>query len=176
MRRTPWLARWPRRWALAMPLLACAPAQAVEAPELKVAIVYNILQFVEWPADADSPRLTLCVDAAGMLASYFKPLAGRPVQKRQLDVADMGEGFDNWKQCHAVFVDASSRRSAGLAARVPNALPVLVLGDDAEGRGLMVHLVESAGRVGFNVDLGAARRARLQISSRLLRLAKKVAE
>jgi hypothetical protein len=176
MRRTTWFTRWPCRWACALPLLAGGVAQAVEAPELKVAIVYNILQFVEWPADVDGPRLTLCVDPTGALGGYFKPLAGRPVQQRQLDVADMAEGFDNWKQCHAVFLDASSRRSSGLAARLPRALPILVLGDGAEGRELMVHLVESAGRVGFNVDLGAARRARLQISSRLLRLAKKVSE
>lgn len=176
MRRPSWLTRSHCRWAISLPLLALAPAHAVEAPELKAAIVYNILQFVEWPADVEASRLTLCVDPAGMLAGYFKALAGRPVNKRQLDVAEMGEAFDNWKQCHAVFLDASSRRTSGLAARLPRALPILVIGDHAEGQDLTVHLVETAGRVGFNVDLGTARRCRLQVSSRLLRLAKKVSE
>jgi hypothetical protein len=40
----------------------------------------------------------------------------------------------------------------------------------------MVQLVETNDRIGFNVDLAAARRARLLVSSRLLRLAKKVTE
>jgi hypothetical protein len=178
MRHPTWFARWPCRWALGLPLLALAlgHARAVEAPELKVAIVYNILQFVEWPADADPSRLTLCVDPSGVLGGYFKALVGRPVNNRQLDVTDMGDGFDNWKQCHAVFLDAGSRRTAGLAARLPRNLPVLVLGDLPEGQDLTVQLIESAGRVGFNIDLGAARRSRLQVSSRLLRLAKKVTE
>lgn len=161
---------------MCLPLLALGPAHAVEAPELKVAIVYNILQFVEWPADADGTRLTLCVDPTGLLGGYFKALAGRPVNKRQLDLTEMNESFDGWKQCHAVFLDASSRRTAGLAARLPRTLPILVLGDHADGRDLTVHLIETAGRVGFNIDLGTARRCRLQISSRLLRLAKKVSE
>lgn len=176
MRTSSRLARWRSRWALSGLLLALGHAHAVEAPELKAAIVYNILQFVEWPAEADGTRLTLCVDPAGLLGGYFKALAGRPVNKRQLEVADMGEGFDGWKQCHAVFLDASSRRMAGLSARLPRTLPILVLGDHADGHELMVHLIETAGRVGFNVDLGAARRCRLLISSRLLRLAKKVSE
>ncbi|MBL0726691.1 YfiR family protein [Piscinibacter sp. HJYY11] len=181
MRRLPgfsqWPCRWALRWAFALPLLAPGQAaHAVDAPELKVAIVYNILQFVEWPADVDGSRLTLCVDTAGMLGGYFKALAGRPVNKRQLEVAEMGEGFDSWKQCQAVFLDSGSRRTAGFAARLPRTLPVLVLGDHADGQGLTVHLIESAGRIGFNVDLAAARHARLQISSRLLRLAKKVTE
>jgi hypothetical protein len=180
MRRLIWFSRWRCRWArglaLSLPLLTLGHAHAVEAPELKVAIVYNILQFVEWPADVEASRLTLCVDPAGALGEYFKALAGRPVHKRQLDVAEMGDGFDNWKQCHAVFLDAGSRRAAGFAARLPRTLPILVLGDHPEGLALTVHLIETAGRVGFNVDLGAARRSRLQVSSRLLRLAKKVAE
>lgn len=175
-RRPSWFTRSPRRWAVSLPLLVLAPAHAVEAPELKAAIVYNILQFVEWPADVDASRLTLCVDPAGVLAGYFKALAGRPVNKRLLEVAEMGEAFDNWKQCHAVFLDASSRRAAGFAARLPRSLPILVLGDHAEGHDLTVQLIETAGRVGFNVDLGTARRCRLQVSSRLLRLAKKVSE
>lgn len=185
MRRPDWFSRCPCRWApqwalrcvLTLPLLATGQAaHAVDAPELKVAIVYNILQFVEWPADVDASRLTLCVDSASMLSGYFKALVGRPVNKRQLEVAEIGEGFDSWKQCQAVFLDTGSRRTAALAARLPRTLPILVLGDQADGQDLTVQLIENAGRIGFNVDLGAARRARLQVSSRLLRLAKKVTE
>ena len=180
MRLATWFLRWRCRWArglaLGVPLLALGNAHAVEAPELKVAIVYNILQFVEWPADVDGARLTLCVDPAGALGGYFKALAGRAVNKRQLDVAEMAEGFDGWSQCQAVFLDASSRRVQALSSRLPRGLPLLVLGDHTEGQDLIVQIIETGGRVGFNVDLGAARRARLQVSSRLLRLAKKVSE
>jgi hypothetical protein len=171
-----WFTTWRWRWALCAPLAALGQAHAVDAPELKAAIVYNVLQFVEWPPELEGPRLALCVDPAGALGSYFKALAGRPVHKRQLEVTEIGEGFDGWKQCHAVFLDASSRRMSSLSARVPRALPILVLGDHADGHDLTVHLIETGGRIGFNVDLGAARRCRLLVSSRLLRLAKKVIE
>jgi hypothetical protein len=173
------LLRWQCRLALCLPLAALAPAHAVEAPELKVAIVYNILQFVEWPSDADNARgvLTLCVDSSGQLGRLFKSLAGRPVQKRQLEVAELSEAAETWKACHAVFLDGTSRRAVGIAARLPRDLPLLVMGDLADVQPeAMVQLVEAGGRVAFNIDLGAARRSRLQVSSRLLKLAKKVTE
>jgi hypothetical protein len=183
MRPDPWFIRWRCRLALiGLPLAALAPigtAHGVEAAELKVAIVYNILQYVDWPPEADSPHgvISLCVDTGGQLAGIFRSLAGRPVQKRQLEVLELADGNEAWKNCHAVFLDASSRRAAALSARMPRNLPLLVVGDLADGQPeAMVQLVEAGGRVGFNIDLGAARRSRLQVSSRLLKLAKKVSE
>lgn len=177
-----WRTWWPLQLALGLPLLALMPGSvhAADAAELKVAIVYNVLQFVEWPTDGEAAagnKLTLCVDPRGQLGGYFKSLAGRPVNKRQLDVVEMADSFDAWKTCHAVFLDATSRRAPALAARLPTGAPLLVLGDLGNGHAeAMVQLVEINDRIGFNIDLAAARRARLLVSSRLLRLAKKVTE
>lgn len=171
--------RWWQRLAFGLSLLALVPvARAADAAQLKVAIVYNVLQFVEWPSDIpQGGTLTLCVDARGALSSYFKSLAGRPVQKKQLEVAEIGESADAWKTCHALFLDASNRKAPALAARLPTGAPLLVLGDLPEGAPeAMVQLVETNDRIGFNIDLAAARRSRLVVSSRLLRLAKKVTE
>jgi hypothetical protein len=175
---------WPTRWRRCLPLALLAlvawPACAVDAPELKVAIVYNVLQFVEWPEDAElarAGRLVLCVDTTGQLTPVFRSLTGRPVQQRPLEVVGIGEGPDFFKGCHAVYLDATGRRGAALAARLPRSAPLLVIGDLADGQPeAMVQLFETGGRVAFNVDLAAARRSRLQVSSRLLKLAKRVSE
>lgn len=157
---------------------------AVEAPELKVAIVYNVLQFVEWPADTEAAshrsELTLCVDSGGQLSAFFKSLAGRPVNMRRLAVIDLEDGPEGWKRCDALFIDATGKKAGAIAARLPHGAPVLLLGDQADVRPghatPMVQLVEASGRIAFNIDLAAARQCRLQVSSRLLRLARKVVE
>jgi hypothetical protein len=173
------LACW-RPLAAALLALGAWPAAAVEAPELKVAIVYNVLQFVAWPDDADPARagkLVLCVDGSGLLAPVFRSLAGRPVQRRTLELLEPGDGADALKPCQALFLDATGRRAATLATRLPSAQPLLVIGDVPEGQPpAMVQLYEMGGRIAFNVDLAAARRSQLQVSSKLLRLAKQVTE
>lgn len=170
--------------ALAMCLLlqlalGCQPASAVERAEVEAAIVYNILLFVEWPVEstlAAGGPLVLCVDPASRLAGPLKSLAGRPVRTHRLELHDMSAA-EPWRGCHALFVDAASKAGAALR-RHAKGQPLLVIGEEpaAADDGVMVRLAEADGRITFDVDLAAARQGRLQISSRLLRLARKVAE
>lgn len=166
--------------ALLPALFAAAPAQAVERAELEAAIVYNILLFVEWPAEvAPGPGggLVLCVDPASPLSKPLKSLAGRRVRSYRLELREL-RAQDSARACHAVFVDAASRAPAAAQRRELRGLPVLVIGDEplAAEDAVAVRLAEADGRIAFDVDLATARQSGLQISSRLLRLARKVTE
>jgi len=92
---------------------------------------------------------------------------------RELAPAEAAQG------CGVIYVDAAGRHR-GLAARRPASpeAPALVIGgsDLARGEGLMVRLDEAGGRLVFDIDMKAAREAGLVVSSRLLRLARKVTE
>jgi hypothetical protein len=161
--------------------LACQRAQAVERTSLEAAIVYNLLQFVEWPGEASLPAgapLVVCLDAASPLLGELQSLEGRPVRRMKLAVRSVAAG-EPAKSCSAFYVDAEGQRKGLVARRAAAAgAPVLVIGgsDVASAEGQTVHLAESGGRIVFDVDVKAAREAGLAVSSRLLRLARKVNE
>jgi len=161
--------------------LLCQRAEAVERASLEAAIVYNLLQFVEWPGEAAQPAgatIVVCLDAASPLLAELQSLEGRPVRRMKLAVHGVGAA-DAAKSCNALYVDAEGQRK-GLVARkgALAAGPVLAIGgsDVPQGDGLTVRLGESAGRIVFDIDMKSAREAGLVVSSRLLRLARKVTE
>jgi hypothetical protein len=166
---------------LAALALLAAPAQAVETAQLEAAIVYHLLPYIDWPAESAPPAggvVQVCVDPASRLAAPLRSLQGRAVRQSRLGVTDLPppEGL---KQCHVVLLDAELRGAQAAVRRALPGLPVLVVGDEAHGGDedvVAVHLVPHDGRIGFEVDMAPVRRSRLQISSRLLRLARRVGE
>jgi hypothetical protein len=170
-------------FAALLPLatLLCQRAEAVERAGLEAAIVYNLLQFVEWPGEATRPagaQMVVCLDAASPLLAELQSLEGRPVRRMKLAVRGVAAA-DAAKACNAIYVDAEGQRN-GLAARkaVLADGPALVIGgsDAPQGEGRTMRLSESEGRIVFDIDMKAAREAGLTVSSRLLRLARKVME
>jgi hypothetical protein len=164
--------------ALLCALLGGACAHAVERADLEAAIVYNILLFVEWPADggpATGGPLVLCVDALSPLSAPLKSLAGRPVRSHRLEPRDMPAG--DTRGCHAVYLDAPAKGAPAVQRRTAKGMPLLVIaGEAVADDAVAIRLAQAEGRIAFDVDLGVARQSRLQISSRLLRLARKVSE
>ena len=87
---------------------------------------------------------------------------------RSWDVAEPQRG------CHILYVSGVTSGQATLLVAGLRDLPVLTI-SDAEGfmaLGGIAQFFFEHGRLRFSVDLGSAKRARLQISSRLLALAK----
>lgn len=173
---------WPSAAAAAGLALGCAlSAAAAERSDLEAAIVFNLLAYVDWPAEvtpAPGGALVLCIDPGSRLAPPLRALQGRPVRRLRLEVADLVPG-EALRRCHAVFLDAGARAHGGALRRQLRGLPVLVMGDEPAGGAddvVAVHLVQADGRVAFEVDMAPVRESRLQISSRLLRLARRVGE
>lgn len=172
----------PGRALLAMVLLAVAPLvwaqrQAPE-PELKAAILANMLLFVDWPAPGlQSPqRLTLCYLDAGPVSSALSRLdgtllKGKPLQVLRVDAKDAGI-------CHALYVSPAESTEVARVALSARTGGVLLMGDSPGylQRGVMLNLELAGGRVVFDIDLRSARLAGLAVSSKALRLARQVLE
>jgi hypothetical protein len=177
----------PSRWASLLASLgwllgglACPPVHAIEERELKAAIVFNLLIFVEWPAEAGAPvrdSLVLCVAPASVLNAPLKALHGRAVRSQRLDVREMAPG-SSWASCQAVYVDASGPARAATAPKSAGWADTLVICDDLPEPPLWAAIVlrRMGSRIGFDVNLEAVRQTRLQLSSKLLRLAREVKE
>lgn len=162
---------------LVMAPLALAQRQAPE-PELKAAILVNMLLFVDWPTQGrQAPNsLNVCYLDGGPVAAALaqldgKVLKGKPLQVVQVDVATIGG-------CHALYV--SPVDAASLPRLVPKlrASGILLVGDSPGylQHGVMLNLEIADGRVVFDIDLRPVRQAGLTVSSKVLRLARQVLE
>lgn len=154
-------------------VLAVPPAQAQDTPleyQVKAAYLYNFVKFIEWPPRAVSETLTICT-------------AGRNPFGNELDDIVRGESIDGHAiaarvvpapqaACNVVFVPRDV--NAGEYLRAVRTAPVLTVGesDDFIAQGGIINFVRDAGMIRFEIDQTAAMRAGLQISSRLLRLAR----
>ena len=164
--------RLPATVALALAVLS-APAVAQVTPleyQVKAAYLYNFVKFVEWPPGAVTGPLTICTATptpfAGALEDIVRgeAVAGHPISTRIVEAP--------LPACHVLFVPRGA--PAGEFLRSVRNSPVLTVGEsnDFIGQGGIINFVLDAGMIRFEIDQGAARRAGLQISSRLLRLAR----
>lgn len=163
--------------ALCEPLLAAAQTQAPE-PDLKAAIISNMLLFVEWPAKSalHEEQLVICYQDSSPVATALIRLDGKAIKGRTLKVAPFNAGHPG--ACHALYISPENAAGLGKILSMLGSSPILLAGDAAEypQRGIMLNLELDSGRIAFDIDLQAAQKAGLQISSKALRLARQVIE
>lgn len=154
-----------------------ANAQSLVTSEyaVKAAFLYNFARFVEWPEGAFlNPRepVTFCVMGQDPFGPELEAtIDGKTVMGRQVVIRRPSQILE-LAACRILFVSASERpRFQQILASVGHR-PVLTVGED-EGfarTGGIINFVVERSRVRFQINQGAAERAGLKISSRLLEL------
>ena len=158
-------------WSLPLPAVAMpGPLQANLEYSVKANYLVRFAAFVDWPsqafAGAQSP-VVLCVAGrdpfSGALdrAARGQTAHGRALTVRRPDTPEEAAG------CHILYV---GRGGAAVVPTGPRAILLITDGGVSPDRG-MIHFVIDDDRVRFHIDLQAASRGRLSISSRLLNLA-----
>lgn len=159
-------------------LAMCGPAGPVRAQlagdvTLRVAVLYNIVQFVQWPEGSGSAKdFQFCVVEGDELAAGLGTLDGQPLGAGKVRVRTVASG--QLAGCQAVYLPA-----AGIAApRASREAGLLTLssGHGLVEQGVMVNVVQDGKRVAFDIGLGALRRAGMSLSAKVLRLARYVKE
>jgi hypothetical protein len=146
--------------------------------DLKAAFLFNFTRFVQWPDGIPpaSDPFRLCVIADPATTTLIeRTMQGESVHGRPSQTT-VPASADEARSCQILFV---GRSEAGRAAPLLDAirdLPVLTVSDAARfaTRGGMIEFVREEDRVRFDVNLEAAKRCGLNISSRLLRVARNV--
>lgn len=154
-----------------------APSLADPAQEygIKASFLHNFLSFTEWPEGTGS-RIELCIYGPDPFGPQLDRLAGKKAGERVLGVRRINSVSD-MERCDAVFI---TRAVIGNLPRVLDSLgrrPVLTLADTpgAMQQGVAINMVEGEqGKLGFEVNLTAVRNQGLNLSIRLLRLAREV--
>ena len=155
---------------------AVASAQDVTQPALKAAFIYNFAKFTEWPAGvvpAAAPFVMCVLGDAAVGDALERAVKGRVLAGHNMVVMRVAPA-DPHRVCHVLYV---SGVTAGQAAQIVAGLrdvPVLTI-SDLDGfteLGGIAQFFYEEGQLHFSVHNGSAKRARLEISSRLLALAK----
>ena len=170
--------------ALACTLLrpAGALAQGMALPEFEVKAAYllNFAKFIEWPPQAfagkDAP-LVLCIVGRDQFGEALDKVDRRSVQSREFRVR-RGVSANDMGGCNMVWVSYSEQRRLPQLLQAAGRLPVVTVSDidDFADAGGTIGLIEVDRRIRFDINLAAAQRAGLRISSQVLRLARSVRE
>lgn len=161
---------------LCLPAPAARADAAVDERAMKAAYLYNFALFAQWPSLPDAD-FRLCVLGTTLLDAELLRLEGKRVQNG-LPIAMRwimpGEPLTG---CQVLYVDERNRRTLDSLLQQLAGSPVLTITDAAglADRGVMIEMRRQGQRIVFDVNLAAARRARLDFSARLLKLASFVA-
>ena len=175
----------PRRYIPPHPLLWLAliavsllPMQAtandVGEYDLKAAFLYNFAVFTEWPEQAPV-GMNVCILGTDPFGSALDHLTRKQVRSVPVVVQRI-TGTEKIRGCHVLFIGASERDRLAQILDATRTLPVLTVADmkNAAGNGVIIGLVMQEQRVTFEINVAAARAARLSISSKLIKLARHV--
>jgi hypothetical protein len=168
-------------WIVLMGTLISASAGAtygqVNEYEVKAAFLYNFAKFVKWPAHTfTSPAdpLVICVIGDSMVVHVLEStIAGKEIDGRRLvvrtipDVRQLGV-------CQILFVSGSEQQRVPAILAGCKTRSVLTVGE-LEGfaaQGGVINFKVEDGKVRFEINTTAAAEQQLQISSKLLSLAR----
>jgi hypothetical protein len=163
--------------ALAMVLLGptAAVPQDVTEPALKAAFIYNFARFTTWPPDtAAGDSFVICVlNDAAVAEALQRVVAGRSLSERPIVVNAVAPTAPK-RSCRVLYVAGLPvTQVAGVVAELRE-VPVLTI-SNIEGfasAGGMTQFFFEHGQLRFRIHLESAKRAGLQISSRLLIMAR----
>lgn len=157
-----------------------AGAQTASAHALKAAFLYNFAKFTEWPADAlkAGGRMELCVAGDSLVADALERtiegrlLDGHPLVVRVVDLdGEIGS-------CHLLYASGPAVPRWMQVVRASQHAPTFTVSDRRgfARDGGVAELIQEEDRLRFAINVAAAKRARLTLSSKLLSLATVIKE
>jgi YfiR/HmsC-like len=157
--------------------MSAQPAAPIEA-NLKAVFLFNFTRYVTWPASGIGERspseLRICVTASDEFFSLLKAaVAGEDIDGKPLVPVAL-EGLDDAKTCQILYVGDSQSADAKAWLSVVRGEQVLTVADGALNDDTVITFVRDDNRIRFDINRVAADRRNLNVSAKLLRLARKV--
>ncbi len=145
---------------------------------VKAAMIYKMLSFITWPEDEEANQnapINLCVYGKNPFGKYIYALESESVDSKSINVI-MGNELKGLSDCQVLFISTSEKhRYRSVISKIQNE-PVLTISDikDFSLSGGMIEFVKTGHRIGLVINYGNVLKGNIRISSRLLRIAKRV--
>ena len=156
-------------WLLGQNAFAGDPAEY----QIKAAFLYHFVKLVEWPVSPGVP-LVIAIYGQDPFGNVLdQTLKGKAIDGHPLVVRRI-QRVEELKNCQIVFVSSWEKKRLPAVLHAVQGKPVLTVGE-FEGfldSGGDITFASEPNRIRFDVNLGAASKAGLRISSRLLNLAR----
>ncbi|MDH3257746.1 MAG: YfiR family protein [Nitrospinota bacterium] len=166
-------------WCAPMASQALAVESAYAASvehEVKAAFIHNFTKFIDWSQDSfktDTSPIRIGILGQGPINEPLIKMNGIRVQKRSLEISSI-DNLNNAREFHIIFINRSEKKQIRSILRDLKGTGILTIGDMpdfAEQCGIINFFLQS-GKVRFEINIEASRQENLQISSKLLRLAR----
>jgi hypothetical protein len=154
-------------------------ATQIEA-NVKAVFLFNFAKYVTWPAatlgERSPAEVRICVTANDAFfqlltaAVQGEDVDGKPLVPVALD------GLDDAKQCQILYVGDAQTPDARAWLSAVRGAQVLTVADGALNDDTIITFVRDNNRIRFDINRGAAIRRNLNVSAKLLRLARQVRE
>lgn len=161
--------------AAALPVRAQTPALE---PSVKAVFLFNFTKYVTWPpvvmGERSPAEVRICVTASNAFFGLLKTAVqgedvdGKPLLPVALD------GLDAARQCQILYVGDSQSADAKAWLAAVRGSQVLTVADGPLNDDTVIAFVREDNRIRFDINRAAASRHGLNVSAKLLRLARQV--
>lgn len=149
--------------------------------QVKASLVFNFMHFVEWPEEIlrnNSNQIAVCMIGPNVYGRALRALEGEVAQGKRLTIRLHTEGWSPAlaDTCHVAIFTEQTPDAMRTALPVLANKSVLTIGETAtfleDGGMIRFRIINET--VQFEINYTMAKRARLIVSSKLLRLASSV--
>lgn len=173
-----------RFWAATMALVLLAAGVAAQEtsypePQVKAAFLLNFPKYVDWPAGSfastNSPIVIAVFGDSPVTAELQNMIAGRSVGGRKIALKLLAAG-ETPGLCHILFVTLAEQAHETDVLASIQGKDILTVGESGDflKHGGIIKMTLRDGKIALQINLAAAERSRLKISSKLLNVAGKV--
>jgi hypothetical protein len=148
--------------------------------ELKAAFLYNFIKFTEWPPEelgkGDSPFIIGVLGKDPFGAALDKVIQGEIIHHKPVVARRFARMDEAAATSHVLFISSSEENNLAGLLKVLGGQSVLTVGEmeNFAQRGGIICLKKENNRIVFEINLEAAKRAKLSMNAQLLKLAKVV--
>jgi hypothetical protein len=146
--------------------------------ELKAAFLYNFIKFTEWPAadlgKSDDPFIIGVLGKDPFGGALDKVVGGETVHNKTIVTRRFARMDETAAGSHVLFISSSEENNLPAVLRVLGGQSVLTVSEieNFARRGGVISLKRENNKVVFEINLEAAKRAKLTMNAQLLKLAK----
>ena len=145
--------------------------------QVKALFLLNFAKYVDWPAGASGPITIGIMGQDNFNDSLTQAVDGKNINGRSIVIKHLSEN-DDISGCTILFISSSENSQLSAILGKTGSLPILTVGEEESflQNGGIINFTLKNGKIHLAVNLKAAQKANLQISSKLLSVADVVKE
>jgi hypothetical protein len=147
-------------------------AGALPEYTLKTAYIYNFALLTNWTKEDTDGEFNLCFYREDFGAAS-DALQNKSLHNKHVKVRNVST-FEEAKECQVVFIRENESATSQNLIQHLKGLPILIIGESPRINNSHIKIVQENHRLAFDVSLKSLKNTDLTLSSRLLKLARKV--